>query len=102
MSQPNAPRKVINIPAHGGTLVNRLANEAVKKEWLAKVPRLPRVNVLRRERCDLEMLAIGAYSPLTGFMGRKDYEGVVGGMKLAGGRLWSIPITLGVSQGKRP
>jgi sulfate adenylyltransferase len=90
-------RKTTNIPAHGGTLQDRLANDQVRKEWLAKVPQLARVNVLLRERCDLEMLAIGAYSPLTGFMGKKDYEGVVGEMKLASGKLWSIPITLGVS-----
>jgi sulfate adenylyltransferase len=97
MSQGAAPRKVTNIPPHGGTLVNRLADDTAKKDWLAKVSKLPRVNVSLRERCDLEMLAIGAYSPLTGFMGKQDFEGVVEGMKLANGRLWSIPITLGVT-----
>jgi sulfate adenylyltransferase len=97
MTQVQGQRKVANIPAHGGKLVNQLADEAARRDWLKKAGSLPRVDVLLRERCDLEMLAIGAYSPLTGFMGQADYEGVVNGMKLANGLLWSIPITLGVS-----
>jgi sulfate adenylyltransferase len=97
MSQGTAPPKIKNIPPHGGVLVNRLADDATKDDWLAKVPRLPRVTVSLRERCDLEMLAIGAYSPLLGFMGKADFDGVVNAMKLSSGRLWSIPITLGVT-----
>jgi len=97
MTQRPPARKVSNIPPHGGTLVNRLAEEEARQEWLRRLPELPRIQVSLRERCDLEMLAIGAYSPLTGFLGRADYDSVVREMKLASGLLWSIPITLGVS-----
>jgi sulfate adenylyltransferase len=101
MSNGNdSKRKVTNIPPHGGTLVQRLADEAARRDWLKKAGSLPRVDVLLRERCDLEMLAIGAYSPLAGFMGKADYDGTVNSMKLANGVLWSVPITLGVTADK--
>ncbi len=43
---------------------------------------------------DLEMLGDGAYSPLTGFMTRDDYQSVVEHARLAGGTTWTLPITL--------
>jgi sulfate adenylyltransferase len=46
---------------------------------------------------DVEMLAVGAMSPLTGFMSRADYERVVSDMRLADGTVWSIPVTLPVT-----
>lgn len=52
----------------------------------------------RRELSDLEMLSIGAFAPLEGFLGKKDYESVVRNMHLADGRPWPIPITLSVSE----
>ncbi len=100
MPKPNGQRKVTNIRPHGGTLVNRLAEDAAHEDWLARAGKLPRVDVLLRERCDLEMLAIGAYSPLTGFMGQADYRRTVDEMRLSNGLLWSVPITLGVATGQ--
>ncbi len=85
------------LPApHGGTLVLNQAGEAESTELLAKSAGLPRVQVGSRQLADLEMLAIGAYSPLTGFLKRADYLSVVNEMHLSNGLPWSIPITLAV------
>ena len=51
-----------------------------------------------RQLCDFELLTTGAFSPLTGFMNRSNYESVLDRMKLQGGTLWPVPICLDVSE----
>ena len=51
-----------------------------------------------RQACDVEMLLCGAFSPLEGFLGVADYDGVCADMRLADGVLWPVPITLDISQ----
>ncbi len=83
---------------HGGQLVNRIATPEQKQTFLSKADFLPRVQLNERAVSDLEMIAIGGFSPLTGFMNQEDYNSVVTNMRLANGLVWSIPITLSVAE----
>jgi sulfate adenylyltransferase len=78
-------------------LVLRLASgeEALRLEQLARA--LPVLRLDAFELSDLEMLAIGAYTPLEGFMTRAEYEGVMSDMRLTSGMPWSLPITFATS-----
>src|SRR5216684_214936 len=82
------------IAPHGGELILNMAGEAERAELQQRARSLPQVLVGSRQLADLEMLAIGAYSPLGGFMRRADYLGVVDDMHLENGLPWSVPITL--------
>src|SRR5688572_14725522 len=85
------------IPPHGGTLVNRLAAGDDARAIEERAASLPAIRLSDRTVSDLEMIAIGGFSPLTGFMGSADYQSVVRDMHLASGLPWSIPVTLAVS-----
>ncbi len=85
------------IHPHGGVLVNRVLDgdaRAAARERAAALTKiaLPPVNL-----ADLELIAAGIVSPLTGFMRRDDYTHVVKEMHLASGLVWSIPVTLAVT-----
>jgi sulfate adenylyltransferase len=70
-------------------------DEAVA-ELKAYASQLPSLQLSERSMCDLELLATGAFSPLDGFMGRKDYQRVLDEMRLTNGHLFPIPVTLPV------
>jgi sulfate adenylyltransferase len=91
-------RNLQAIAPHGGQLINRLASKAQVAEFLTKADFLPRVQLSERSLSDLELIAIGGFSPLTGFMVQADYESVVINMRLQNGLPWSIPITLPVTE----
>jgi sulfate adenylyltransferase len=82
------------ISPHGGRLVNRVAEEGPRRALLERAGSLPAVTLNARELSDLEMIAIGALSPLEGFMTRDEYESVVDAMRLPQGLPWTIPVTL--------
>src|SRR5271154_7100021 len=87
------------ITAHGGgELVDLRAATADQPRLRAYAAKLPTVTLGQRELADLEMLASGAFSPLTGFMGQADYNRSRDEMRLANSVPWSIPITLGVEE----
>jgi sulfate adenylyltransferase len=82
------------IPPLGGGLVNLLASPEAAEELKAYAAQLPSIQVSERASCDLELLAIGAFSPLDRFMSRADHDRVVHEMRLADGQLFPIPVTL--------
>jgi sulfate adenylyltransferase len=87
------------ITAHGGgELVDLKATATEQGGLRAHAEKLPVVTLGARELADLEMLASGAFSPLTGFMGEADYASSRDDLRLASGVPWSIPITLGADE----
>lgn len=85
------------IAPHGGTLINRVLASDARAEALSRAAHLPQILLNDLNLADLEMIANGGLSPLTGYMGRKDYESVVQHMRLANGLPWAIPVTLAVA-----
>ena len=86
------------IAPHGGTLVDRVLRGVLREAALERAGSLKKVNLTPTAASDLELIAVGAFSPLTGFMTRADYESVVEDMRLSNGLVWSMPITLPVSR----
>lgn len=86
------------IEPHGGTLINREVSEQQRQHWLETAESLPKVTLNPWSLSDLELIGIGGFSPLTGFMGEKDYLNVIENVHLDNGLVWSIPITLPVTQ----
>ncbi len=84
------------IEPYGGRLVDLLVPEAERAALKEHAGRLPSIQISERAACDLELLATGAFSPLDRFMGPDDFERVVSEMRLAGGSVSPIPITLPV------
>lgn len=86
------------VAPHGGKLKPLLLQGEELSEEKSRAHALPQVRLTSRETSDLIMLAVGAFSPLDGFMGSEDYKGVVKDMHMVDGTLWPIPITLSVSK----
>jgi sulfate adenylyltransferase len=84
------------IPPCGGRLVDLVVPPDEARELLAYSARIPSIQISERAVCDLELLAVGGFSPLDRFMSRADHERVVGEMRLADGHLFPIPVPLPV------
>jgi len=82
----------------GGSLVDRRIPQAEVAEAAQRAEGLPAVELSPSEAADLELIADGAYSPISGFLTRGDYESVVDRAELAGGTPWTLPITLTVTE----
>lgn len=86
------------ISPHGGDGLRPLLIEASEREARrAAAASLVQVPMSSRETSDLILMGMGAYTPLTGFMGEADWRGVAGDMKMVDGTFWPIPITLSVT-----
>lgn len=82
------------IPPHGGKLVDRVLTGAALEKAKAEAAKSPAVQLSAREAGDLEMIAIGAFSPLEGFMGEADFSRCCKEMRLGNGTVWPIPVIL--------
>ncbi|KAK4466908.1 hypothetical protein QBC42DRAFT_319130 [Cladorrhinum samala] len=84
---------------HGGVLKDLIARDLPRHaELSAEAEGLPALLLSERQLCDLELIMNGGFSPLEGFLNEQDYNGVVKDNRLASGHLFSMPITLDVSQ----
>jgi sulfate adenylyltransferase len=86
------------IKPHGGTLINRLVSEDRRQALLEQASSLRQIKINTWTISDLDLIAIGAFSPLIGFLEEADYRSVVSRMRLADGTVWSIPITLPIDE----
>lgn len=84
------------IPPNGGTLVNRIADAEQASQLRTEAAQLPIITLSAKQACDLEMIAIGAFSPLVGFVGQAEFESICSQMHTTDGHIWPIPITLAV------
>ncbi len=82
------------IAPYGGILVDRVAGDAEREALLAEADSLPAIRINERILSDLYLLAVGALSPLDGFMDRATYESVLEDMALTDGLPWSVPVVL--------
>ena len=84
--------------AHGGELKQLYLGESAAEQAKKDAANYKTWDLTARQLCDIELILNGAFSPLEGFLGKADYDGVVDNMRLASGVLWPMPITLDVSQ----
>ncbi len=85
------------IEPHGGILKETMLSYEEAHALKKQANDFPSWDLTERQLCDVEMLLNGGFSPLEGFMGEKDYTGVLEDMRLSDGTLWPIPITLDVA-----
>ena len=87
------------VPPHGGgPLKPLLLPRTERADEIKRAERLKKVPMSSREVSDLFMLAMGAYTPLDGFMGEEDWRGCCIDMAMRDGTFWPIPITLSCHQ----
>ncbi len=86
-----------SIKPHGGVLVNRTLDADERETLLERAQSMTRVVIDDRAQSDLEMIAVGAFSPLRGFLASSDYRSVVDNMRLSDDTPWSVPVCLQVT-----
>jgi len=90
------------ISPYGGKLVNLVVTEKERDELVARMPNLPSIKINQRALNDLELLATGGFSPLDRFMDKSTYDRVLHEMRMDGGTLWPLPITLTANPSELP
>lgn len=85
------------ISPYGGKLIDLRVSPEAREDRKAYAGTLPSIQISERAMCDLELLAIGAFSPLDRFMGKDDYNRVINEMRLTSGQIFPMPVTLPIS-----
>ncbi len=85
------------IKPHGGKLVNREVRGPERDRLIQAAVDIPALQLNARDISELEMIAIGAYSPLQGFLDRSDYNSMCVRMRLTNDVAWPIPVTLSIT-----
>lgn len=83
---------------HGGTLVQRVVQGEEREALLKQAGTFQAIRANAWTISDLDLIGVGAFSPLQGFLNEQDYNAVVSSMRLSDGTVWSIPITLAVNE----
>jgi len=86
------------VKPYGGQLVNLMIDDEERADLTNRANTLPSIQLSNRSLCDLELLAVGGFSPLDRFLGKADYDRVVEEMRMASGILFPIPITLPIDE----
>lgn len=86
------------IAPHGGVLVNRFLPEEERKKVIDRIEKYPSLTLSSRQWSDIEMIANGAYSPLVGFVGERNYKSIITDGRLSNGLAWTIPLLLLVEE----
>jgi len=87
------------ISPHGGDELKPLIHlQAQRLDELKRAEGLKKIPMTSRETSDVIMMAMGAYTPLSGFMGEADWRGCCEEMKLSDGLFWPIPVTLSAAK----
>lgn len=88
------------IAPHGGRLINRIPKGTRRERLLDKAQDLPRITIQQDTIKDLQNIANGAYSPITGFLDQNNFNKVLEDKTLEDGTVWTIPIILDVDEEK--
>ncbi len=83
---------------HGGQLIQRIVKEEERDQLLAQAQQWKQIPINTWTISDLDLIGVGAFSPLEGFMEEADYHSVLENMRLSNGTVWSIPITLALDE----
>jgi len=86
----------------GGTLIDLMMTPDELADVGARAGELSSLRIPSTAAADLALLGSGAYSPMTGFLGRADYESVVSRAELTDGTPWTLPITLPAGDSASP
>lgn len=89
-------KSMTSILPHGGKLIQRIVHGEERDALLQAAQGFQQIAINTWTISDLDLIGVGAFSPLTGFLNKDDYQSVISTMRLANGTVWTIPITLAV------